>query len=200
MRSLVLLAVAACDPLAGTDYVGEPLFTLGGTLSAPDDQVGGVALVWQDPRGAGGPGVATTAVPVALEFPAAFHVSIPTPPPAAARFTLDGVELAEAYVYAVVDPSAARPAPRGLARGHVLIFASSDVPPGSAAAAYLGGPVAAGYHLRAFAPTPTPRAQQPLIERCIVAGWSRRACEVRRAYDLEPASDDDALSIEVMPR
>ena len=78
MRWFVLLALVGCDPLAGNEYVGEPLFTLSGTLSAPDDDVRGVALVWQDPKGAGGPGVATTAVPVALEFPAAFRVSIPT--------------------------------------------------------------------------------------------------------------------------
>lgn len=200
MRCLVLLAVASCDPLASTDYVGEPMFTLAGTLSSPDDRVGGVALLWQDPHGAGGPGIATTAVPVALEFPAAFRVSIPTPPPAVARFEIDNIELAEAYVHAIVDPAAARPEPRGLARTHVLVFASSDVPAGSGAAAYLGGPLAAGYHLRAYVATETPRAQQSLIDRCVFAGWSRRACEVRRAYDLAPAADDASLIIEVMPR
>ncbi len=200
MQWCVLVLLAACDPLAGGDYVGEPLFILEGTLSAPDDRVGGVALLWQDPSGAGGPGVETTAVPVALAFPAAFKVSIPAPPPPAVRFELDGISLAEAYVYAVVDPAAERPEPRGLARTHVVVFAASEVPEGSAAAAYLGGPLAAGYHLRSYAPVATPRAQATLIERCIAAGWKRRACEVRRAYDLGPAADDAELLIQVLSR
>ncbi len=200
MRSCVLVLLAACDPLAGGDYVGEPLFTLEGTLSAPDDRVGGVALLWQDPRGAGGPGIETTAVPVTLAFPAAFRVSIPSPPPSSVRFELDGIELAEAYIYAVADPTAKRPEPRGLARTHVVVFAASDVPDGSAAAAYLGGPLAAGYHLRAYTPATAPRAQATLVERCVAAGWKRRACEVRRAYELAPAADDEALVIQVRSR
>ena len=200
MRSCVLVLLAACDSLARGDYVGEPLYTLEGTLSAPDDRVGGVALLWQDPRGADGPGIETTAVPVALAFPAAFKVSIPSPPPANVRFELGGIELAEAYIYAVADPAAERPEPRGLARTHVVVFAASDVPEGSAAAAYLGGPISAGYHLRAYAPATAPRAQTILIDRCVAAGWQRRACEVRRAYELSPSADDAALVIQVRSR
>src|SRR5262249_42945379 len=109
----------ACDSLAGSDYVGLPLFTLHGTFeitaNAPDDALGGIALLWQDSVSAGGPGVVTTTVPVALTFPATFHVDVPVPPPPAVRFGFDDadVQLAEAYLYVVADATAARPTPRG---------------------------------------------------------------------------------------
>lgn len=194
----------ACDPLAGRDYVGEPLFTLVGTFdataSAPDDPLAGIALMWQDPAGAGGPGIAVTDVPVAIAFPATFRVEIPLPPPDAARFTLADGEpaLAEAYVYVVSDTSSPVPAARGLDRAHVLIYASAAVAAGTLAADYLGGPVAAGYHLRRFVPATAPgAAQRAMIDRCAASGAERTACEVRRAYQLAPAGDADPLRITV---
>ncbi len=203
MRIFVaVLAVSACDSLAGSDYVGQPLITLTGsfasTASAPADPLGGVGLLWQDPNGPGGPGAAATMLPVAIEFPAQFRVAVPTPPPPAVRFQLDGIDLAEAYVYLVTDASAARPQPRGLDRGHALVWASDDIPAGSLAADYLGGTVAAGYHLRAFAATASPgAAQQQMIARCSSSGAAVPACTARRAYQLGAAADTEPLVIEV---
>lgn len=203
MRRLVLLAcVTGCDPLAGAEYVGDPLFTLTGSFAtpvAPAAPVGGVALMWQDTAAAGGPGVAITAVPVAIEFPSTFRVAVPVPPPDAARFAFaDGVELAEAYVYVVDDPGAELPVPRGLARTHVLVYASADVEPGTEAADYLGGPLPAGYHLRRFSRTPPGAAQQQMIDRC-AATAARAACVARRGYQLAPAADDEHVRIVVTP-
>ena len=204
MRRLALaVCLLGCDSLAGKDYVGEPLFTLTGsftaTSTAPDENVGGLALMWQDPIGAGGPGVAATAVPVAIAFPSTFKVDVPSPPPDAVKFSFaDGdVQLAEAYVYVVVDPKAPRLVPAGADRAHVLIYASADVAPGTLAADYLGGPVSAGYHLRAFTTATTPgAAQQQMIARCVGLA---AACQTRRAYQLAPVADDAPLRIAVTP-
>ncbi len=208
MRRVVIVGclLAGCDPLADGGYVGEPMFTLTGTFAAttaaPDDPVGGLALLWQDSVGAGGPGVAATTVPVAIEFPSTFRVAVPLPPPEIARFTFDDsdVELSEAYVFVVADPAAPRPTPRGLDRAHVLIYASGDVAAGTQAADYLGGPVAGGYHLRRFAPVVTPGpAQRAMIERCVASGATQPACDVRRRYALAAAPDDEYLRIVVSP-
>ncbi len=206
MRGTIVVAVAlaGCDPLAGSDYVGQPMFTLQGTFAskanAPASPVGGVALLWQDAHGAGGPGVAATAVPVAIEFPAAFDVSVPAPPPEAARFSFGGVALAEAYIYVVADVAEPRVTTRGMDRDHVLVWAAADIDAGTPAADYLGGAMAAGYHLRRFQPaSEVPAAQRQLIERCVEGGALRPACETRRAYRLEPITDAAPLRIEVSP-
>ena len=202
-RALVLAGgLLGCDSLAGKDYVGEPLFTLTGTFAttqtAPDQPVGGLALMWQDPAGAGGPGVAATAVPVAISFPSSFRVDVPTPPPDAAKFAFadSSVQLAEAYVYVVVDPSAPNLQPAGADRTHVLVYASADVAAGTLAADYLGGPISAGYHLRRFTVATPGAAQQQMIARCTGVP---AACTARRGYQLAPIDDADPLRIAVSP-
>ena len=207
MRHVVLACLlCGCDSLAGSNYVGQPLFTLTGTFaaraSAPEDSLGGVALLWQDSTTADGPGVAATTVPVAIQFPATFRVDVPAPPPQAARFAFadTGIELAEAYVYVVADVKATPLVPRGSDRVHVLVWAGADVAAGTAAADYLGGPVAAGYHLRRFAPATLPgAAQSALIEQCVTGGAARSACTARRSYQLGAIADDDPLRIAVTP-
>ncbi len=131
--SSIIAGLSGCDSLASSDYVGQPLFTLTGTFvsttTAPQDPVGGLALLWQDPSSAGGPGVAATTVPVAVAFPSTFHVDVPVPPPDAARFAFPDadVTLAETYVFVVADPTAAQLEPCGTDHGHALIYASADV-------------------------------------------------------------------------
>jgi len=202
---LVVSLVAGCDSLAASDYVGEPLFTLQGnfatTANAPEDPLGGIALLWQDTRSADGPGVATTVVPVAIQFPASFRVDIPVPPPDAAVFTFpdSDVQIAEAYVF-VVETSGGKIVPHGGERVHAVVWASGDVADGTQAADYLGGPISAGYHLRAFTQVTTAgMGQRTLIERCVSDGAARHACEARRAYQLQGAGDQDRLTITVAP-
>lgn len=208
MRGLLLATcvLGGCDSLAGTDYVGEPMFTLSGTLSSKgsgaDDHELGLSLMWQDSRGAGGPGIAASPVPVSLEFPSTLHLSIALPPPDAARFAFDDSpsELAEAYLV-VVGPDADMPHQmRGIDRSHALVWASGDISQGALAADYLGGPVSAGYHLRRHVPVTTPgAAQQQMIDRCVASGASPRACAARRGYQLAAIPDDDHLRIVVTP-
>ena len=204
MLRLLLVFCIGCDALAPSDYVGEPLFTLEGTFAtttnAPEDPLGGVALLWQDPSGPDGPGVASTTVPVAIQFPASFHVDIPVPPPEAARFTFadSDVAIAEAYVF-VVETTADHVVPRGGERVHVVVWASADVADGSLAADYLGGAITAGYHLRTFVPATAGMAQRAMIDRCIAGGARQRACELRRGYQLATSGDHDRLAITVSP-
>jgi hypothetical protein len=211
MRRLLWIGIAlvtACDPLASRDYVGQPLFTLRGSFassapaSAPDGPVGGIALMWQDSVGAGGPGIAATVVPVAISFPDTFEVDVPNLPPDAARFTFPdhAITLAEAYVYVVQDPAALPLVPVGTDRVHVLVYASADVAAGTMAADYFGGPIDAGYHLRRFDAVTTPAAAQAaLIDRCVASGATVPACGARRSYQLGPIADDDPLAIAVSP-
>lgn len=200
----MLSVLAGCDSLADTDYVGEPMFRLDGTLvttTKEPSSATGVALAWQDPGGAGGPGVATTVVPVQTELPATVKIVVPLPPPAAARFVFDDadVELAEAFVL-LVDGAAPRPVSHGIVRDRVVVFATADVAEGTQAADYLGGPISAGYHLRRLVQaTPPGAAQLLMIERCIAAGSSRAACETRRGYQLAPVDDTTPVRIVVTP-
>ena len=206
MRTVFLvLAIAACDPLAGRDYVGEPLITLTGTFaptsSAPSNPVGGVALMWQDPDAAGGPGKAATSVPVAMEFPASFSIAVPTPPPDGVALVFsDGSTIAEAYVFVVGDVGEAHPTKLlGADRAHALIYAPGDIADGSAAAAYLGGAVSAGYHVRRYtgADTPPPAQAEP-VAQCLKHD-PVDACKVRRSYQLAATGDDEPLRIVLWP-
>jgi hypothetical protein len=203
-RGLIALSLlAGCDSLADGDYVGEPMFRLDGTLVTATKQpssASGVALAWQDPGGAGGPGVATTIVPVQTELPATVKIVVPLPPPAAARFAFDDadVELAEAFVL-LVDDAAPRPISHGIVRDRVVVFATADVAADTQAADYLGGPISAGYHLRRLVQGAPGAAQLLMIERCIAVGSSHTACETRRGYQLAPVDDTEPVRIVVTP-
>jgi len=201
---LPLLLATACDSLAGPDYVGEPLITLTGTFaptSAPPASVGGIALLWQDAEGSGGPGKAIVAVPVSIEFPTTFAVQVPTPPPDDVTFAFtDGVPLAECYVYVVADDTDTRQF-LGTDRTHALVWAAGDVADGTPAAAYLGGAVTAGYHLRRYnASTQMSTQQQTLVDRCTARGEPADACAARHRYQLTPPiSEDESLRIVLWP-
>ena len=83
---------------------------------------------------------------------------------------------------------------------HVLVWASGDVAAGTRAADYLGGPIAAGYHLRRFEPV-QPRRGAGAADRSL-----RRERRVRAGVRDAPRlsaragiSDDDPLTIAVSP-
>jgi len=201
---VVPVLATACDSLAGGDYVGEPLITLAGTFaptSAPPAEVGGIALLWQDAEGSGGPGKAIVAVPVSIEFPTRFAVQVPAPPPDDVTFAFaDGTRLAECYVYVVADDTDTRQF-LGADRTHALVWTAGDVSAGTAAAAYLGGAVTAGYHLRRYTTSPqmSPE-QQTLVDRCTERGEPVDACAARHHYQLTPPiAEDEPLRIVLWP-
>jgi hypothetical protein len=204
MRCVVLLAVAttgACAPLVDASYTGEPLFRLEGTLAEamrPHAADAMLALMWQDPRTAGGPGVEAAAIPFALDALGSFTAEVPAQPPAAAWFGFDdgGPRLGEAYLHVVTHvPVTAAAFDLGSDPVHALVYAERDVA-GGAASDYLGGDVAAGYHLRRFTITDEPvAAQRQLIARCVANVGDEVACAARRAYRLEPVADTTALRL-----
>jgi hypothetical protein len=202
----MLLAALGCEPLADRSYVGEPLFLLEGTLSEairPLQVDAELALLWQDPETAGGPGLDATAIPFTIGSLGAFTASVPVPPRSLVRFRFDdgGPELAEAYVHMVTGvPVTTSALDLGLDLGHAVIYADGDVEGGDAAN-YLGGPVTAGYHLRRFTITATPGpAQRQLIEHCVARTGDRAACEARRGYQLDASDDSAALRITLRVR
>jgi len=206
MKCAVAIAIVAggCDPLVDGSYTGRPLFTLDGTLSEatrPHEVDAKLALLWQDPETAGGPGIVAQAIPYALAAPNSFSADVPAKPPNAAWFAFDdgGPRLGEAYVHLVTHvPVTTSDFDLGLDQLHVLVYAADDVVGGSASE-YLGGDVTAGYHLRLFTATTTPGpAQRELIDRCIANTGDPIACERRRAYRLDPV--DDATPLRIISR
>jgi hypothetical protein len=203
MRLLAASALAAlgCDPLADGTYVGEPIITFEGTFSETSRLVrvdGKLALLWQDARGAGGPGAEVTVLPFVTSSLGSFTAAVPVPPASAAMFGFDdgGPQLGEAYVHVVTGvPITTADLDLGLDPVHVVVFADHDVVDGDAAG-YLGGPVTAGYHLRRFTmAAAVGPAQRQLIERCVASTGDRVACESRRGYQLDPADDTESLHI-----
>jgi hypothetical protein len=208
MRLLALagLAVIGCTPLADQSYAGEALFAMAGTFSAtraPIEVDARLALLWQDAETAGGPGIATTPIPFTVGAFGVFRAEVVAVPGERARFTFaaDGPVLAEAYLHVVLaNPVAPTDQDLGVEAAHVVIHADRDVDGGDAAD-YLGGPVAAGYHLRRFTTTDQPgAAQRALIDRCVARTGDRPACTAGRAYQLGAVDDAEPLRITLRVR
>lgn len=203
MRCAILLAVATsgCDPLVDASYVGTPLFRMAGTLAEPmrpHEVDAELAILWQDPRTAGGPGVEQAAIPFELDALGSFTAEIPAKPPDAAWFAFNdgGPRLGEAYLHVVTHvPVTTSEVDLGSDPTHALVYADRDVA-GGAASEYLGGDVAAGYHLRQFTiTTELTAAQQALIARCIANTGESTACTARRGYRLDAVDDTTALRL-----
>ena len=203
MKRAALLAVvtSACDPLVDETYTGQPLFALQGTLAEamrPHVADPELALLWQDPATAAGPGIEPAVLPFALDALGTFTAQIPAKPPAGAWFAFDdgGPRLGEAYLHVVTHvPVTTTEFDLGLDPVHVVVYADGDVA-GGAASDYLGGDVTAGYHLRRFTvTTEAGAAQRELIARCVANTGDQDACAARRAYRLDPVGDATALRI-----
>jgi hypothetical protein len=193
MAALVL--AAACDAQVHADYGGEPIWDLSGFIDAVGEvHVDRMVLRWAgtDPLG---PGEHESEVVVKTAFPNRFTASVLAEPPAAARLAFDGEPgFAEGFLF-VLD---GRGNTIGVDFERVLVWLEAGAADGTTLAGYLGGPLAAGFHVRARAPLPAPTAEGELlaercIERALAEGWSgERAttvCRVLRAYRLGPAAD-----------
>jgi hypothetical protein len=204
--ALVAVATSACAPIVDNTYTGQALFTLQGTLAEetrPHDADPEFALLWQDPATAAGPGIDATVLPFALDVLSSFTAQIPVKPRDRAWFAFDdgGPRLAEAYLHVVTHvPVSSAEFDLGLDPIHVIVYADGDVA-GGTASDYLGGDVAAGYHLRRFTTTTAVgAAQSELIARCAANTGDQEACVARRVYRLDPVEDATALRIVVKVR
>jgi hypothetical protein len=165
LMSIVLLAALAgasgCELQAGTDYRGEPLARISGTItSSVDDPPSTLRplLSWSNVANPGGVSFALEEAPVVVEFPAQFSFELFRPPldEGINDYTEGGAHPDEARVGvahiaawpAELDPSSdERPAIYGVAENYLLVHVDRDVQPGTVSAEILGGEIEAGYHL-----------------------------------------------------
>jgi hypothetical protein len=163
---LTMLALAACDRQADTDYVGEPIAQIGGTItSSVADVPGGLVplISWA------GHTVEVEEADVTLEFPSRFRIDIRRPPSENALndFTEGGARPDEARVaFGLImampfevdedDLNEDGTTPFGVAERHMIVYAESDVAAGSTGASAVGGAVSAGFHVVEVVPGEDP--------------------------------------------
>ncbi|WP_437658465.1 hypothetical protein [Sorangium sp. So ce1182] len=162
IRSILSLALpvllAACgDSQVGSDYEGESLLTVKGTIvneldEAPEGPVDAV-LVWNsvttDRENENFP-VRTT---VTGSFPAAFTLSIHEPPPAESLNDLTEIGLVDTRVgiatieAALNEESAGDGSGLGVDEHHVIVYVESEMDEDGLWSNFFGGPLAPGFHV-----------------------------------------------------
>jgi len=156
LAGAVFLVAAACDRQAGSDYGGEPLARIGGTIissvAVPDGLI--PLLSWE------GLTIDVVEPDITLEFPASFYIDIRERPDENLLhdFTWQGAPPGESRVgfamisampFEVVEEDLPPDglAPFGVAERHMVIYAEDDVVAGTFGAGVVGGEVTAGFHV-----------------------------------------------------
>ncbi|XXY53664.1 hypothetical protein WME91_21245 [Sorangium sp. So ce269] len=162
IRSILSLALpvllAACgDSQVGSDYPGESLLTVQGTIvneldEAPAGPVDAV-LVWNsvtsDTENENFP-VRTT---VTGSFPAAFTLSIHEPPPEISLNDLGEIGLVDTRVgiatveAALSEDAAGEGSGLGVDEHHVIVYVESDMDEDGFWSNFFGGPLSPGFHV-----------------------------------------------------
>jgi hypothetical protein len=151
---LAATLLAGCDGQAGSDYNGQPLAVLKGTVEnqsgVPPAQQIDAALLWHA-HGSTSLDTIMGATPVTIDklFPAVFIITIYLPPPDVA-FQQSTLPYAVADVGAIVHGASAADIASGAAvlgrlADPLLFYFKSDVPPGLMQEQY--GGLKKGYHL-----------------------------------------------------
>lgn len=183
------LLLAACNSQVGSDYAGEPLVTVHGTIvnelhASPTSPIDAV-LVWNNGSDSSSdvesfPAKAT----VAGSFPAAFTISVYAPPPAASLNDLGSLGLDDTRVgIATVEAaegvaSAGEGSALGVDEGHVLVYVESAMTPNGLWARFFGQTLAPGFHIMDVLPA-APTEQQAAFDACNAAATTEtehRAC------------------------
>lgn len=184
---LALLALGACDAQVGSAYQGEPLALLTGRAelaSSPPRTGVDACLIWYDVLGhehAVGPQMRLEGA-----FPSSFQLPITTPPGVSLLndFTFGGRYPDEARigvgVFAALPVGAhltgAHETAAAVAPGYVVAWVERDVRPGTASAAFLGGPLARGFYVLAVTPSATYDQAHPDANTCAGAGRAPGEC------------------------
>src|SRR5262249_9190707 len=139
--------------------VGAPAIEIRGALVgfAESDRPGTGTLLCNRNLRASLPAGPIVTEPTRFRFPDAVTIRVLAPTPDGGFFALPGevVRVAEGYLYVAAGD---RAVPRswdfiGGVFDVVLVYVDGDVAPGSMTAAYLGGVLAPGFHLRAWRAT-----------------------------------------------
>ncbi|XXY15604.1 hypothetical protein WME88_45940 [Sorangium sp. So ce216] len=161
LRSIFSLALpvllAACgDPQVGSDYHGESLLTINGTIvnelgEAPAGPVDAV-LVWNSMTTEADNENFPIRTTVTGSFPAAFTLSIHEPPLAESLNDLTEVGLVDtrvgiATIAALGEDSAGEDRELGVDEHHVIVYVESEMDDDGAWSNIFGGPLAPGFHV-----------------------------------------------------
>ncbi len=183
----VLLPMVGCDRQAGTDYAGEPLARIGGSISSSVAEVpAGLVpvLSWE------GLAIDVEEADLTVEFPARFQIDIRQPPDENVLydFTWLGAPPGESRVaFALItavpfevdeEDRDGGLIPFGVAERHMVLYAEDDVVAGTFGADFIGGELASGFHVAQVVP--------------------REDAACAREFDcLRPAADDLDTHIEI---
>jgi hypothetical protein len=156
---VAVVATAACDPQATTDYAGEPMAQVRGVMSSRVTDVPDGLVPFISWEGLGGP-----AVDVVVRFPSSFTIDLYQPPhdealsdlpamsdrPGEVRLGFGSIELWPALI------EEEQRYPLGVAERHMLLYADGDMAEGTLGAAYIGAVLTAGYHVVKVIPAEHP--------------------------------------------
>ncbi|WP_437315242.1 hypothetical protein [Sorangium sp. So ce385] len=155
--ALPLLLAACGDAQVGSDYPGEALLTLEGTIVnelgvAPAGPVEAV-LVWNADDTDSGSRIIPVRASATGSFPASFTLSIHAPPPERAlndfsEFIFENTRVGIATVEAALDEaSAGERTSLGVDENHVIVYVEGDMAEGGLWSNFFGGRLAPGYHV-----------------------------------------------------
>ncbi|AUX22297.1 hypothetical protein SOCEGT47_027980 [Sorangium cellulosum] len=155
--ALPLLLAACGDPQVGSDYPGEALLTIEGTIVnelgvAPPGQVEAV-LVWNTEEGPSDVENFPVRASATGSFPASFTLSIHAPPPVIAlndfsEHGVEGTRVGIATIVAALDEASAEEgASLGVDEDHVLVYVESEMVEGGFWSNFFGGRLSPGFHV-----------------------------------------------------
>ncbi|WP_437673194.1 hypothetical protein [Sorangium sp. So ce131] len=224
LRSILSLALpillAACDGQADSDYAGEPLLTLQGTIvneldeppAGPVDAV----LVWNIQGSESGAENFPVRATVTGSFPAAFTLSMYTPPPENALNDLSEGGLVDARVgIATIEAAphegeAGEGSSLGIDEGHVIVYVESDMDEDGFWSNFFGGPLAPGFHVMDVFTREDGNAVdaelQAAFEACDAAATTEAEHNACYGYDaklkIRPSAGgpDTALTVRMAPQ
>ncbi|WP_437925678.1 hypothetical protein WMF37_42600 [Sorangium sp. So ce291] len=220
IRSILSLALpallAACgDSQVGSDYPGEALLTVEGTIvneldAAPTGPVDAV-LVWNsvtsDTENENFP-VRTT---VTGSFPASFTLSIHAPPPESALNDLSEGGLVDTRVgiatleAALSEDDAGEGSGLGVDEHHVIVYVESDMDEDGFWSNFFGGPLAPGFHVMdVFPREPGGEVEaelQPAFDACNAAATTEAEHNACYGYDaklkVRPSAEGPSTTLTV---
>jgi hypothetical protein len=179
------LLLTACDAQVGSDYPGEVLVTLRGTIvneldPAPAGPID-LLLVWNN----GTDSLSTvesypTETAVSVSFPATFTMSLFSPPPAISLNDLGELGLEDTQVgiatFVAADHGALADerSALGVDEAHLLVYVASDMDPRGLWTNFFGEPLARGFHVMDVLP-PAPTEQQAAFDACHAAAATKAA-------------------------
>ncbi|WP_438005445.1 hypothetical protein WME89_43090 [Sorangium sp. So ce321] len=163
IRSILGLVIpallAACgDSQVGSDYPGEALLTVQGTIvneldAAPTGPVDAV-LVWNNERSDSGSENHPVRATAVGSFPASFTLSLHEPPPESGlndirELGFEDTRVGIGIIVAALseEHAASEPTRLGVDEHHVIVYVESEMDEDGVWSAFFGGALAPGYHV-----------------------------------------------------